>query len=54
MGDLLGWDSATRIAERASYLDLACTAAQAVGDLTGELEKFQPAEPIERASGSRS
>jgi glycerol-3-phosphate dehydrogenase len=54
MGDLLGWDSATRIAERESYLDFARTAARAVGDLTGELQEFQPAEPIQRASEARS
>jgi len=54
MGDLLGWDSATRIAERESYLDFARTAAQAAGDLTGELQEFQPAEPIQRASEAHS
>ncbi len=33
MGDLLGWDSATRIAESTSYLDFARADAQALGEV---------------------
>jgi glycerol-3-phosphate dehydrogenase len=37
MGDLLGWDSATLIAERESYLDFARKGARALSESTDEL-----------------
>jgi glycerol-3-phosphate dehydrogenase len=37
MGDLLGWDSPTRIAERETYLDWARTDTQALSEPTDEL-----------------